>query len=112
MKSGTMSLLLLVGVYFLYGFFLAAFRAWKIGKHYATHAGGERNMSCQHWACDIMAKEFLAVILIGWPVIYPIFWVCGFFNLLMRVPYQRSLPPEHEAPGRVVKSVERPYDSH
>ena len=87
---------LTLATYFLVGFCLTAFRAWRIGVHRAEEHRGERLRGCDHFACELLADDgfMLSLGLLFWPIALPILFCSWFFKMLMRAPYLRSLPPK------------------
>lgn len=91
--------------YIIFGTWFSCRRAWKIGVHRSEAHQGQYDPCCWHWGCDAMVKEITILMLLLWPVIVPISAVCRIFDSLMNAPYQKSLPPKNEAPGRVISGL-------
>lgn len=105
-----MSIAILVACYLFCGMSFWFGRTMKIGKHRAEH-GGKMGNSCTHWACDLMTDDpfVSALFIVLWPVAQPVHWINRLTRWVIKIQYERSLPPANEGPGRVVyKSYEGP----
>lgn len=94
--------------YVVIGFLVASLRAWRIGVHRAIAHKGEREVRCDHFACDCMATELLVLLFLFWPAILPMILATAWFAKLIKGPSLQKLPPENAGPGRI---MERHYDS-
>lgn len=96
--------LICIGTYLLLGFFWCSFRAWRLGKHRLAH-NGQRASYCEHWACGNMANDTFTwgLNLFFWFAAAPLWGLGWWYDVLIKAPYLRSLPPANSGPGRVVE---------